>query len=210
MCCLRYEHSAYEELVKNVPKNGAFVETPDGYGNVTQVNVLRQVVKVRLDGPGEDSIRTYDADEVAAIPGGRPRDGSPPPHVLVLKPKAPKEPEPAEESWVMPERLITTDEERRVKTQRLESGKKPQNRNRPRKEGQPAQKQKGQRTPKGEQTGERREGEKSRGRNRTNQPPRQSSAPKAQEGGEQKPKKSRPHRRYGKRRPGTGGTEKTE
>ena len=204
MCCLRYEHFAYEELVKNVPKNGAFVETPDGYGNVTQVNVLRQVVKVRLDGPGEDSIRTYDADEVAAIPGGRPRDGSPPPHVLVLKPKAPKEPEPAEESWVMPERLITTDEERRAKTQRLEPGKKPQSRSRPRKEGQPSQKAKGQRTPKGEQTGERREGEKARSRSRTNQPPRQSSAPKAQEGGEQKPKKSRPHRRYGKRRPGNG------
>ena len=61
MCCLRYEHAAYEELVKNVPKNGAFVETPDGYGNVTQVNVLRQTVKVKLDGPGEDAFHTYDA-----------------------------------------------------------------------------------------------------------------------------------------------------
>ena len=107
MCCLRYEQPAYEELVKNVPKNGAFVETPDGYGNVTQVNVLRQTVKVKLDGPGDDSFRLYDADEVAAIPGGRPRDGSQPPHVLVLKPKKPKEPEPAEESgWILPDRLI--------------------------------------------------------------------------------------------------------
>ena len=71
MCCLRYEQAAYEELVKHVPKNGAFVETPDGYGNVTQVNVLRQTVKVKLDGPGDDSFHIYDADEVAAIPGGR-------------------------------------------------------------------------------------------------------------------------------------------
>lgn len=106
MCCLRYEQEAYEELVKNVPKNGAFVETPDGYGNVTQVNVLRQTVRVKLDGPGEDSIKGYDADEVAAIPGGRPRDGSQPPHVLVLKPKKPKEPaEPETDRWIMPQML---------------------------------------------------------------------------------------------------------
>ena len=106
MCCLRYEQEAYEELVKNVPKNGAFVETPDGYGNVTQVNILRQKVRVKLDGPGDDTIRGYDADEVAAVPGGRPKDGSQPPHVLVLKPKKKKEEE--EESlsrWVMPQML---------------------------------------------------------------------------------------------------------
>ena len=105
MCCLRYEQGAYEGLVKNVPKNGAFVETPDGYGNVTQVNVLRQTVRVKLDGPGEDTVKGYDADEVAAIPGGRPRDGSQPPHVLVLKPKKPKEPEPEPDRWIMPQML---------------------------------------------------------------------------------------------------------
>lgn len=106
MCCLRYEQAAYEELVKNVPKNGAFVETPDGYGNVTQVNILRQTVKVKLDGPGDDSLRSYDAEDVAAIPGGRPRDGSQPPHVLVLKPKKPKETE--DTRWERPELLISS------------------------------------------------------------------------------------------------------
>lgn len=113
MCCLRYEQSAYEELVKNVPKNGAFVETPDGYGNVTQVNILRQTVKVKLDGPGDDSLRSYDADEVAAIPGGRPRDGSQPPHVLVLKPKKDKE-EISSSPWEIPSRLIDFSQEPEV------------------------------------------------------------------------------------------------
>ena len=107
MCCLRYEQPAYEELVKNVPKNGAFVETPDGYGNVTQVNILRQTVRVKLDGEGDDAFRQYDTDEVAAVPGGRPRDGSQPPHVLVLKPKKAPEPEGEPDPWEMPERLIT-------------------------------------------------------------------------------------------------------
>ena len=41
MCCLRYEQAAYEELVKAVPKVGAFVETPAGYGTVSSVNILR-------------------------------------------------------------------------------------------------------------------------------------------------------------------------
>ncbi len=117
MCCLRYEQPAYEELVKNVPKNGAFVETPDGYGNVTQVNILRQTVRVKLDGEGDDVFRQYDMDEVAAIPGGRPRDGSQPPHVLVVKPKKVAEPEPEADPWQMPELLITAPGEEPARTE---------------------------------------------------------------------------------------------
>ena len=101
MCCLRYEEEAYEELVKTVPKVGAFVETVAGYGNVTQVNLLRQTVKVRLDGDNE-SLHSYAADEVAAIPGGRPKDGSQPPHILKIKPKPKEEPEPVFDDWAAP------------------------------------------------------------------------------------------------------------
>ena len=100
MCCLRYEQEAYEELVKGVPKNGAFVETPVGSGNVAQVNLLRQTVKVKLD--DDDSFRSFDADEVAAVPGGRPKPGETPPHVLKVVPKQKKEIEEKEDEWVMP------------------------------------------------------------------------------------------------------------
>ena len=120
--------------MKNVPKNGAFVETPDGYGNVTQVNVLRQTVKVKLDGPGDDTFHTYDAEDVAAIPGGRPRDGSQPPHVLVLRPKEPKEPEePENNGWEMPERLISSGESRPVSV-RQEVARKTGGKTRPHRE----------------------------------------------------------------------------
>ena len=101
MCCLRYEQEAYEELVKHVPKNGAFVETPDGYGNVAQVNLLRQTVKVRLDGD-DNGLHSYDADEVAAIPGGRPKPGEPLPHVLQPRARKPEQDEPKEDEWTMP------------------------------------------------------------------------------------------------------------
>lgn len=100
MCCLRYEEEAYENLVKTVPKNGAFVETPAGYGNVTQVNLLRRTVKVKLDGEGEDVFKTYSADEVAAIPGGRPKPGEPLPQLLKNRPapeRSEDEAEPPEE-----------------------------------------------------------------------------------------------------------------
>ncbi len=104
MCCLRYEQEAYEDLVKHVPKNGAFVQTVDGYGNVTLVNLLRQSVKVRLDGSGDDNVRTYTVDQIAEVPGGRPPEGEPLPQVLHYVPKPQEEPE-AEEEWVMPQML---------------------------------------------------------------------------------------------------------
>lgn len=100
MCCLRYEQEAYEDLVRHVPKNGAFVQTVDGYGNVVMVNLLRQTVKVRLDGAGEPVFHTYPVDEIAEVPGGRPPEGTPLPQVLQIQPK-PRETEP-EPVWVMP------------------------------------------------------------------------------------------------------------
>ena len=97
MCCLRYEQEAYEDLVKTVPKNGAFVETPDGYGNITQVNLLRQMVKVKLDGENEQ--RNYTAKQVAAVPGGRPKDGEAPAHVLNYVPEETVKEEPVADEW---------------------------------------------------------------------------------------------------------------
>ena len=49
MCCLKYEQDAYEDLVKHSPKQESFVETPDGAGTVSSVNLLRQTVQVRLE-----------------------------------------------------------------------------------------------------------------------------------------------------------------
>ena len=40
MCCLKYEQEAYEELIRTTPKIGAYVQTPDGKGVVTDLNLL--------------------------------------------------------------------------------------------------------------------------------------------------------------------------
>ena len=101
MCCLRYEQEAYEDLVKRVPRNGTFVETTEGYGSVTSVNLLRQTVKVRLDGQGDDTVRTFPVEQVAEVPGGRPPEGEPLPHVLEYVPK-PVEETHEEDEWAIP------------------------------------------------------------------------------------------------------------
>ena len=136
MCCLRYEQEAYEDLLKHVPKNGAFVQTEDGYGNVTLVNLLRQNVKVKLDGPGEAQIRTYDADEIAEIPGGRPAEGQPLPDLLRSTPKKIKEDpvEPEVNGWIMPSMIV---EDAHTAPQRTEkpSGENKTSRSRRRKRG---------------------------------------------------------------------------
>ena len=221
MCCLRYEQPAYEELVKNVPKNGAFVETPDGYGNVTQVNVLRQMVKVRLDGPGDDSFRLYDADEVAAVPGGRPRDGSPPPHVLVLKPKPPQEPEPEEDDfWAADTRLIDANEEKTIRLDRPEPARRSSGRNRHRNrtdkepkeaaEKQPNRSQKNrsksgeartERASDGKENAKEQPGRQNHGKNQRRHPPKEKSAAETSSApsGEEKTEKKRPNNNYRRR-----------
>lgn len=107
MCCLRYEEEAYEDLVKHVPKQGAFVETKDGYGTAVQVNLLRQTVKVKLDSDADDALRLYKSNELCAVPGGRPKDGEAPPSVLKYVPPAEDEEEDApQDDWVMPSLVI--------------------------------------------------------------------------------------------------------
>ena len=102
MCCLRYEQEAYEDLIKKVPKQGAFVETKDGYGTAVSVNLLRQTVKVRLDDDRDDALHLFTANELCAVPGGRPKDGEAPPHVLKYVPPVPEEEEPKEDEWAVP------------------------------------------------------------------------------------------------------------
>ncbi len=109
MCCLRYEQEAYEELIKNVPKQGAFVETKDGFGTAVQVNLMRQNVKVKLDGESGEELHLYKANELCAVPGGRPKEGEEPPHVLNYIPEPEVDEEP-ENEWFVPEIVISEPE----------------------------------------------------------------------------------------------------
>ena len=75
MCCLKYEQDAYEDAVKRMPKNDSFVLTPDGPGNVSDVNLLKETVNVRLDDRSDGS-RCYHNCEVCVLRNGKgSRDG---------------------------------------------------------------------------------------------------------------------------------------
>ena len=70
MCCLKYEQEAYEDLVKHSPKQESFVETPDGAGTVSSVNLLRQTVQVRLEDAPETP-KCYHNCEICVVRNGK-------------------------------------------------------------------------------------------------------------------------------------------
>jgi hypothetical protein len=52
LCCLSYEHDQYLKIKAELPRKGAWVQTPDGPGEVIAVNVIRETVMVELNGTG--------------------------------------------------------------------------------------------------------------------------------------------------------------
>ena len=64
-----------------MPKQESFVETPEGVGTVSAVNLLREQVKVRLDDT-PDTPKTFHSSEICVVRSGkgkRPEGYVPPP-----------------------------------------------------------------------------------------------------------------------------------
>ena len=69
MCCLKNEQETYEYLNRKLPGVGDSVTTPENLkGEVTSVNVLRQLVKVLVDVDVEKEIRVYPVCELKFRP----------------------------------------------------------------------------------------------------------------------------------------------
>ena len=66
MCCLKYEQEAYEELHKITPNVGSEVDTPSGKGTVTDVNLLRGMLKVKLN-ESENNIQNFHVSEIKIL-----------------------------------------------------------------------------------------------------------------------------------------------
>ena len=65
MCCLKHEEETYEELNRRLPNVGDHVTTDDGLkGEVSSVNVLRQLVKVIVDVDDEKEIKEYKVEQL--------------------------------------------------------------------------------------------------------------------------------------------------
>jgi len=70
MCCLKYEQDAYEDAVRHCPRQESFVLTPDGAGNVSNVDLLREQVVVRLD-DSNDGPKRYHNSEIRVLRNGK-------------------------------------------------------------------------------------------------------------------------------------------
>ena len=68
MCCLKNEEDVYEELNRKMPGIGDFCVANDGLsGEVSDVNVLRQTVKILVDVDDEKELHEYKLEEIESI-----------------------------------------------------------------------------------------------------------------------------------------------
>ena len=70
MCCLKYEQDSYDFLLKNTPKVGAYVKTPDFKGIVEEVNLLTGKLKVKPE-KSDDPAVIFDKADVTVIKDGK-------------------------------------------------------------------------------------------------------------------------------------------
>ena len=194
MCCLKYEQDAYEDLVKHAPKMDSFVETPDGVGTVSAVNLLRQKVNVRLEEDPETP-HCYHNCEVCVVRSGKGKrpDGYVAPPKEELE-KLRKQPDPEDVPVRQESRLaaalsqVLTHEEPAQEAAPAPEQEERQSRNRNRRR-------------RGRGNGPKPEGEKPVQRPKAEEK-KPAPAPEQKAEGEKKPNRNRHRRRH--RKPGGG------
>lgn len=65
MCCLKYEQDHYEQARKIMPRIGKEVVTPDGSGTVSDLNILKETVFVRITNGDSSEIKEYPLDKIS-------------------------------------------------------------------------------------------------------------------------------------------------
>lgn len=72
MCCLKYEQEAYEDLLRVTPRQGAVVQTKEGRGVISEVNLLTGELKVMLDKNGDHVPRPFNRRDVRVVRDAKP------------------------------------------------------------------------------------------------------------------------------------------
>ena len=62
MCCLKYEQDGYELTRRMMPRVGKTIETPDGSGTVTDLNIMKERVTVRVGSGDNFEVKEYGMD----------------------------------------------------------------------------------------------------------------------------------------------------
>ena len=64
MCCLSYENDYYAEAYKKMPKVGSEVSTPEGKGTVVSNNMLKYIVRVKIEKDGALVYKDFALDKI--------------------------------------------------------------------------------------------------------------------------------------------------
>ena len=67
MCCLKYEQDHYEQTRKKMPKTGREVSTPAGTGIVSDLNIVKETVSVRITTGDSSEIKEFPLEEIVRI-----------------------------------------------------------------------------------------------------------------------------------------------
>lgn len=67
MCCLKYEQNAYDDLLKTTPALGSFVKTPEGNGVVSEVNLLKGLLKVTIGKDDDKTIKSFHVSDIDVL-----------------------------------------------------------------------------------------------------------------------------------------------
>jgi cell fate regulator YaaT (PSP1 superfamily) len=103
LCCLSYENEQYKQMKTLMPRLGQPVETQAGPGVVVAMQLLRELVTVRLDDNGTELV--LGPDEIGKMGDAPPRQPAPPRPVEDQRPQAavaPVDAAPVEDAPVSP------------------------------------------------------------------------------------------------------------
>lgn len=67
MCCLKYENEVYEDKLKHLPNVGAIVKTEDGIGEVDNIEILKEKLRIKFKGEDGYTYKKYDVKDVIII-----------------------------------------------------------------------------------------------------------------------------------------------
>ncbi len=74
MCCLKHEQEVYEEKLSRLPSVGSIVKTPEGTGTVEEVEVLKELVKVKLQSEDTFIKKVFKGSEIEIIKSGKRKE----------------------------------------------------------------------------------------------------------------------------------------
>ena len=67
MCCLKYEHDVYAELLRTIPPVRSVVHTPEGRGVVVEQDIIGSKVSVRLDKSPDATPRVFPVKSIRVL-----------------------------------------------------------------------------------------------------------------------------------------------